>query len=217
MPLSATMEDIKAYQVKVDKNEITPFNLPECPGCHSGAQTFKFHAYRERRFLIITRLVVEAVFCVLIRFRCPKCRKTFTNYPDFAMPYKHYTRQTIEHFSNAYVEDDQKTYESAVMTDNGAPEYLDNTKTLAPSSIHHWISALSNLFIIYQALTTSLHEKLFLFLSLGTFDPMAIPKRKYKTGQRKACLLLCRCFYMTEPFFKRLFHRLCNNIRIHLI
>ncbi len=65
------------YQVKVDKNEITPSNLPECPRCHSSSQTFKFHAYRERRFLIIARLVVEMVFCVLIRFRCPK---TFTSY-----------------------------------------------------------------------------------------------------------------------------------------
>ncbi|MDA3788460.1 MAG: DUF6431 domain-containing protein [Desulfobacula sp.] len=215
MPLSATMEDIKAYQVKVDKNEITSSNLPECPGCHSGSQTFKFHAHRERRFLIIAKLVVEAVFCVLVRFRCPKCGKTFTSYPDFAMPYKHYTRQTIEYFSSAYVEDDQKTYESAVMTDNGTPEYFDKVRTLAPSTIHHWVSALANLIIVYQALTTSLHEKL--VLSLGAFAPMAIPKRKYKTDRKKACLLLCRRFFMTEPFFKRQFHRLCNNILIHLI
>ena len=217
MPLSATMDDIKAYQVKVDKNEITPSNLPECPRCHSGSQTFKFHAYRDRRFLIIARLVVETVFCVLIRFRCPKCRKTFTSYPNFAMPYKHYTRQTIEYFSSAYVEDDQKTYESAVMTDNGAPEYLDNTKTLAPSTIHHWVSTLANFVIVYQALATSLHEKLFLLLSLGAFAPMTIPKRKYKTDRRRACLLLCRRFLMTGPFFKRQFHQLCNNIRIYLI
>ena len=217
MPLSATMEDIKAYQAKVDKNEITPSNLPECPGCHLGSQTFKFHAYRERHFLIIARLVVETIFCVLVRFRCPKCGKTFTSYPDFAMPYKHYTRQTIEYFSSAYVEDDQKTYESAVMTDNGTPEYLDNAKTLAPSTIHHWVSSLANFIIVYQALTTSLYEKLFLLLSLGAFPPMAIPKRKYKTDRRKACLLLCRRFFITGPFFKRQFHRLCNNIRILLI
>jgi len=63
-------------------------------------------------------------------------------------------------------EDDQKTYESAVMTDNGAPEYLDNTKTLAPSTIHHWVSTLANLVIVYQALATSLLPVLYLRLGM---------------------------------------------------
>jgi len=212
MPLSATMEDIKAYQVKVDKNEITSFNLPECPVCHSGSQTFKFHAYRERRFLIIARLVVEAVFCALVRFRCSKCGKTFTSYPDFAMPYKHYTRQTIESFSKSYIEDDQKTYESAVTIDNATPEYQDTGQGLAPSTIHRWITTLANIIIAYQnASTTSPQKQSFPHL-FENFTPTTIPKNKYKTDLRKECLLRCRWFFSAGNAFKNQLHRVCNQI-----
>ena len=212
MPLSATMEDIKAYQVKVDKNEITPFNLPECPDCHSGSQTFKLHAYRKRRFLIIVRLIVEAVFCVLVRFRCSKCGKTFTSYPDFAMPYKHYTRQTIESFSNSYVEDDQKTYESAVTIDNGTPEHQDTGQGLAPSTIHRWITTLANIIMAYQeASTTSLQKQSFPHL-FENVTQTPIPKNKYKTDLRKECLLRCRWFFSAGKTFKNKLHRVCNQI-----
>ena len=33
MPPTATLEDIKAYQQKVEKDKITPHNLPPCPRC----------------------------------------------------------------------------------------------------------------------------------------------------------------------------------------
>ncbi len=212
MPLTATIEDIKSYQKKVDKDEITPFNLPECSRCHSGSQTFKLHAYRERRFLIIIKMIVEAVSCALVRFRCSKCGKTFTSYPDFAMPYKHYTRQTIESFSNSYVEDDQKTYESAVTIDNGTPEYQDTGQGLAPSTIHRWITTLANIIIAYQeASTTSLQKQSFPHL-FENITPTTIPKNKYKTDLRKECLLRCRWFFSAGEAFKNKLHRVCNQI-----
>jgi len=33
MPPTATLEDIKAHQQRVEKNKITPDNLPPCPRC----------------------------------------------------------------------------------------------------------------------------------------------------------------------------------------
>ena len=53
MPPTATLEDIKAHQQRVEKNKITPDNLPPCPRCSVESAFFKIHAYRERRFLII--------------------------------------------------------------------------------------------------------------------------------------------------------------------
>jgi len=53
--------------------------------------------------MIIVDLLVVAVYCALIRFICPGCKKTFTYYPDFAIPYKHYTRQSIIGYAGAYV------------------------------------------------------------------------------------------------------------------
>ena len=109
MPPTATLQDIKAHQQRVEKNKITPDNLPPCPRCSVEPAFFKIHAYRERRFLVIFEMLIKAAYCSLVRFGCPGCGKTFTHYPDFAIPHKHYTRQTIEGLSRAYVENDQKT------------------------------------------------------------------------------------------------------------
>ncbi len=45
MPLSATLEDIKAYQEQLEKNKIKPDNLPPCQRCHVESAFFKEHAY----------------------------------------------------------------------------------------------------------------------------------------------------------------------------
>jgi hypothetical protein len=102
----------------VEKDKITPEGLPPCPICQLEPLFFKLHAYRERRFLLIIEMLVKSIFCTLVRFRCTGCGKIFTQYPEFAIPHKHCTRQSIESFSAGYVKDDQKTYKSAIMTDD---------------------------------------------------------------------------------------------------
>jgi hypothetical protein len=198
MPPTATLEDIKAHQDKVEKNKITPHHLPPCSRCSVDSSYFKIHAYRERRFLIIIEMLIKAAYCSLVRFGCPGCGKTFTHYPDFAIAHKHYTRQTIEGFSRTYVQNDQKTYQAAVMTDDGVPERAVSGRMLAPSSIHRWIGTLAELIRLYHdALATSLPEK----GAVQLFeDPRAIqlPEKKYKTHKRRDCLLCCRWFLINR-------------------
>jgi hypothetical protein len=158
-------------------------------------------------------MLLKAVFCTLVRFRCPTCGKTFTFYPDFATPHKHYTVATILDFARCYVEDDQKTYEDAANTKNGVPEFLDTGKALAPSTIHRWISTLANLLATYQAVLSSSRPH----KSSYVYTQSSIPSKKYKSQQRKESLLRCRCFFRTRAFFKDQFHRVCNNICLHLI
>ena len=202
MPPSATYKDIKAYQDQVEKNQITPHGLPPCPRCHLESLFFKLHAYRERRFLIIVEMFVKAMFCTLVRFRCPDCGKTVTCYPDFAIPHKHYTRPTIESFACAYVQNDQMTYEEAVVTVEGVPERPVSGRTLAPSSVHHWISTLAELIRVYHdALIKSVSEKS-AAQRYGASGPIQIPEKKYKTRKRRDCLLLCRWFCKTAAFLK---------------
>ena len=132
MPPTATLEDIKAYQQKVEKDKITPHNLPPCPRCSVDSSFFKIHAYRERRFLIIIEMLIKAAYCSLVRFKCPGCGKTFTFYPDFAIPHKHYTRPSITGFSASYLESDDMTYQQAVMVDNSTPGYPQNDGYAGP-------------------------------------------------------------------------------------
>ena len=209
MPPTATLEAIKAHQQKVEKNKITPHNLSPCPRCRVESAFFKIHAYRERRFLIIIDMLIKAAYCSLVRFRCPGCGKTFTDYPDFAIPHKHYTRPSVMGFAATYVESDDMTYQQALMVDNSAPGYplSDSTDapTLAPSTIHRWITALARF-------TQSCRTALMLILQENPLSSICrdlarliIPKRKYKTNQRKKQLISCRQLVIIEAFFQATF------------
>lgn len=195
MPMTATHEEIKAYQEKVEKGKITSGGLDPCSQCNLEPGHFKIHAFRERRFLIIVEMFVETVYSTLVRFKCTRCGKTFAFYPDFAVPYKHYTRQTVLKFSSTYVEDDQKTYKDAVMTIDGVPECSEKGRPLAPSTIHRWISTLAGIFTAYQeAKEKPLQEK-----ASSRLCKTQIPKKKYTTLTRKAVLLKCRDFLRLNP------------------
>lgn len=203
MPPTATYEQIKAYQNQVEKNKIKPNDLGSCPRCHLESIFFKLHAYRERRFLVIVDLLVKAIFCTLVRFRCTGCGKTITSYPDFAIPHKHYTRQTIEGLSRAYVENDQMTYQDAVMNDDAVPERPISGQALAPSSVHRWISTLAALIIAHQqALKKLLQQNAAAQLGIH-LGPIQIPEKKYKTSNRRYCLLRCRWFFKIQAVFKK--------------
>ena len=205
MPPTATLEDVKAYQLKVEKDKITPHNLPPCPRCRVDSSFFKIHAYRERRFLIIIEMLIKAAYCSLVRFKCPGCGKTFTNYPNFAIAHKHYTRPSITGFSASYLESDDTTYPQAVMVDNSTPGYPQNDATLAPSTIHRWITTLSRF-------TQTCRKALILLLQENPVSSICrdlarliIPQRKYKTNQRKKQLFGCRQLVIIEAFFQATF------------
>jgi hypothetical protein len=40
-------------------------------------------------------MTVQPEYAPLVRLRCPACNKTVADDPDFALPHKHYTRQSI--------------------------------------------------------------------------------------------------------------------------
>lgn len=205
MPLSATPEAIKAYQEKLEKNKIKPDNLPPCPRCFVASVFFKEHAYRERKFLVIIDILVKTVLSALLRFKCPGCGKTFTYYPDFVLPHKHYTRQTLTHFSRAYVQNPEATYQKAAMVDGSLPGYPDDQQTLAPSSIHRFISSLSRL-------TTSSQKAIDLVLQENPASAICrnianlkVPKQKFKSKARENILVQCLRFLLIEGVFRHTF------------
>ena len=209
MPPTATLEDIKAHQQRVEKNKVTPDNLPPCPRCSVESAFFKIHAYRERRFLIIIEMLINAVYCSLVRFGCPGCGKTFTHYPDFAIPHKHYTQPTITAFCASYLESENMTYQQAVMVDNSVPGYpeTDSTDapTLAPSSTHRWITTLCRF-------TQTCRTSLILLLQENPASSicrelarLTVPQRKCKTDQRKKQLIGCHHLVTIETYFQATF------------
>jgi hypothetical protein len=209
MPPTATLDDIKAHQRKIEKDKIIPHNLPPCPRCSVESGFFKIHAYRERRFLIIIEMLIKAAYCSLVRFKCPGCGKTFTDYPDFAIPHKHYSRPTITGFCARYLEADDMTYQQAVMVDNSAVGYPESdstdSPTLTPTTIHRWITTLSRFTqTLRTALILLLQERPVLSICRD-LARLIIPQRKYKTSHRKKHLIRCRQLVMIEAIFKATF------------
>jgi len=205
MPPTATLQEIKAYQQKVEKGKITPQNLPPCSKCELDSEYFKIHAYRERRFLVIVKLIVQAVFCPLIRFACPGCGKTVTNYPDFALPYKHYTCKSITGFAAAYVQSEDITYQQAVMVDNSVPGYPQSDKTLAPSTLHRWVGTLGGL-------VNTTRDALLLVLQENPASSacrdlahLSISGNKYRSRARKKIVLGCFRLLLVEALFQATF------------
>ena len=154
-------------------------------------------------------MLIKAAYCSLVRFRCAGCGKTFTDYPEFAIPHKHYTRPTITEFSDSYVESENMTYQQAVMVDNSAPGYpqCDSSEapTLAPSTIHRWITTLGRF-------TQSCRTALILLLQENPVScvcrnlaQIIVPLRKYRSEPRKNKLLSCRKLLTIAAIFQDTF------------
>lgn len=205
MPPTATLEDIKAYQQKVEKDKITPHHLPPCPRCRVDSSFFKIHAYRERRFLIIIQMLIKTTYCSLVRFRCPGCGKTFTFYPDFAIPHKHYSRPTIMSFAATYTESDPMTYQQAVMVDNSTPGYAQNDGTLAPSTIHRWVSTLARFSDTCRTALMLLLQQNPVSSICRDLARLTIGPRKHKSNERKKQLAACRHLVIIEAVFQAAF------------
>ena len=206
MLLSATPEAIKAYQEKLEKNKIKPDNLPPCSRCLVKSTFFKEHAYRDRKFLVIVDLLVKTVLSALLRFKCPGCGKTVTYYPDFALPHKHYTRQTFTYFSRTYVQDPDKTYQKAIMVNNSAPGYPDDQQTLAPSTIHRFITTFSSLKTCSQkALDLILQENPASAICRNIAN-LKVPRQKFKSKSRENTLVQCSRFFEIETLFQHTFN-----------
>jgi hypothetical protein len=206
MPLSATLEEIKAYQQALEKNKIKPDKLPPCAGCHLQSAFFKLHAYRERKFLVIVEMLIKPVMSALIRFKCPECGKTFTYYPDFALPYKRYTRPTITSFSQVYLEDEASSYRKALIVDGSEPGYQNENRMLAPTTIHRWNTTLSQLIKVAQkALDLIFEQNPAANIDLQ-LDRLRVASRKFKSQTRQQQLLNACRLLKIEAVFTTNFH-----------
>jgi hypothetical protein len=97
------------------------------------------------------------------------------------------------------------TYQQAVMVNRNVPGYPQNDATLAPSTIHRWITTLG-------CFTQTCRTALILLLQENPGSSICrdlarliIPQRKYKTNRRKKQLTGCRQLVIIEAFFQAIF------------
>lgn len=117
-------------KIKEHANEVSSAKVPEnliiCPKCNDNTKNFKFHERRCRIFHFIKGRIVYKVWSFLSRWKCLFCNKTFTYYPEFAMPYKRYVKEIIVSVSRKHLEDDDSSYRRVVKKNNMIIVYNTN-------------------------------------------------------------------------------------------
>lgn len=143
-------EEIKAHKDAVLAGDVECTRV-DCPICEGVPDAFKIHERRRRWFYVIVGAFVERLISLLIRWKCPLCGKTFTQYPPFALPRKRYVRQAVEALAGKYVHEESCTYRGAVKVGGGAIGYASvqhdeiDERQLVPSTVWRWLSFLGEL------------------------------------------------------------------------
>ena len=189
-PQSATKQDIDKYTQQVKKNEVL-CNLPDCPYCKTSSKFFKRHELKERQFNIIENMLVLVVIGLLIRWKCPGCNKTFTQYPWFAVPYKRYTLPTIIDLCWQYLENSLLSYRKLVET-LCPVQHKSGNMLLQHSTIYQWITTLGSYSVIIresQRLILEGNPRSSIVRVLSNFSVFG---RKYRSSTRKTILINCK-------------------------
>jgi len=91
------------------------------------------------------------------------------------------------------------------MVDDSVPGYPQNDATLAPTTIHRWITTLSRFIQTCRTTLTLLLQENPVSSICRNLARVVIPQRKYKTKQRKKQLINCQQLMIVEAFFQATF------------
>ncbi len=199
------IESITRHGVEAKAGQ-TLCSLKTCPRCAQKPPCFKRHAVRKRVLLVFVGVVCR-VWSYLTRWRCPLCWKTFTDYPDFALPHKRYTAPFVLERCAAYASDEVRTYREGVR-ENGMPRShadADGGMELSPSTVWRWMEMLDSFVAAERRMLDLIKQK---DPSTGLFRALAgvrIREGKYRGERRKMLLEGCWRLALADREYIRLF------------
>ena len=137
--------------------------------------------------------IAGKIASLLVRWRCPRCRKTFTDYPPFACPYKAYTLPQIAERAAKYVNSTATSYRTGVRSANLLIFYAHGPANNSAQH-HHSDAILSRI--------TMAHSSLFHWVTALGRDALRQPEppdadfapapRKYSSERRRSILIACQ-------------------------
>lgn len=79
-------EEIKAHTQRVEAGERVRYGQA-CPGCGAAEEEFfRMHDCRRRKFRLVLGRCIQVAISWILRWRCLRCGKRFTDYPPFRLP-----------------------------------------------------------------------------------------------------------------------------------
>jgi hypothetical protein len=200
------LEVIKKYGFEATSGRVSC--LPDaCPHCKGTPPRFRRHGVRKRLFLVFADWVFQRVWSYLTRWKCPLCKRTFTSYPDFALPFKRYPLPFILERCTAYLEDRVRTYREGV-EEGGMPichEDTDGGMVLWPSTLWRWVGAFGRFRLSVRQALNLIKQKdpsTDVFRKLGC---LRIRADKYRSEARKTLLQRCRALTLADCVYRDLF------------
>jgi len=200
------LDDIRKYAHAATHGGVS-CDLDRCPCCRGRPVRFKRHGVRPRLFLVFAAEVIRRVWSYLTRWKCPLCNRTFTVYPEFALPFKRYVLLFILERCAAYVEDAVRTYREGVK-EEGEPishEDADKGAQLWPSTLWRWVDRLGRFPVTVGQALNLIKQKdpsTDIFRALGR---LRIRASKFRSEARKLLLQRCRELVTADPEYARLF------------
>lgn len=208
--VSEIEEKIKRHTEKIKAKQYNMLEGP-CPKCSEESAHFKVHESRIRTFRFILKDIVKILESLLLRWKCSLCNATFTEYPDFALPYKHYVSDDIVRLSGEYLEKHSEIYRHLVtdQTDRNrtlVTAYEQNPESsLVHSTPWNWMKHLGSLTRLYRTglkLVSSKDPRTEFFRGLLPVEP-----RKYRSLKRKALLQNAKNLLLLNREHEKLFSR----------
>ena len=78
-------EEVKAHTQRVERGERVRYGQA-CPGCGAAKEEFfRMHDCRRRKFRLVFERYIQVVLSWILRWRCLRCGKRFTDYPPFRL------------------------------------------------------------------------------------------------------------------------------------
>ena len=201
-------EKVNQHTKDIENRNFKPPECP-CPKCHELPDTYKPHEYPVRIVRFIIDNVVVTISTLLIRWKCTLCRKTFTQYPYFLLPYKQYTVVDILRLSESYLENDDLTYRD-VANFNGnlifhkdRNENIPDDRYFAPATIWRWLDFLGADPVIIDEALNQIRQK----AAGNTLFRQIFPivRHKYLSLKRKMILENARKLIHINKAFIKLF------------
>lgn len=162
-------------------------SCPHCGNEPSRSHQFTLHARRSRLFLVVQGSFVVAIRTQIPRWRCLACRRTFSEYPRFALPYRRYTRPQMQRTTAAYLTHVDVDYRGTASVNRLPIFYTNNPsrasssttdpcyRVLAHTTIFRWVSVFGG--------ASSLNS-----ITVDDFEPA--PK-KHRSDARRIMLIRC--------------------------
>lgn len=186
-----------------------PQGLNSCPYCFETSENITLHALKDRYFYIIVKTMVRVIESILGRFKCSSCKRTFTFYPSYAVPYKRYVKIQLLDIAEDYLEEKGKRYQDAVSCDDSPIMYESEDpsspdKYFEGSTVWRWLSYIASFEQILPQVKDLIRQK-------SSTSPIFrqvidIPRKKYRSEKRKKQLLSATMVVLVAREFARYFN-----------